>query len=139
MEAAGSVFPELAAGRTVFVLRLDPEKSPAGSPVSLYVREEASRTPLEPWEKARWWWSESKERRPQLLMFVAKRHKSRLARLREERHTGVSGSRASGRPSGAQSKVSDLDLDVVQVDHHDPLRDHEPPLPAPGHLTRNMR
>ena len=62
MEAAGSVFPELAAGRTVFVLRLDPEKSPAGSPVSLYVREEASRTPLEPWEKARWWWSESKER-----------------------------------------------------------------------------
>ena len=30
--------------------------------MSLYVREEASRTPLEPWEKARWWWSESKER-----------------------------------------------------------------------------
>ena len=68
MEAAGSVFPELAAGRTVFVLRLDPEKSPAGSPVSLYVREEASRTPLEPWEKARWWWSESKER-PSLVRF----------------------------------------------------------------------
>ena len=56
-----------------------------------------------------------------------------------KRHTGVSGSRASGRPSSAQSKVSDLDLDVVQVDHHDPLRDHESPLPAPGHLTRNMR
>ena len=69
MEAAGSVFPELAAGRTVFVLRLDPEKSPAGSPVSLYVREEASRTPLEPWEKARWWWSESKER-PQYANFL---------------------------------------------------------------------
>ena len=81
MEAAGSVFPELAAGRTVFVLRLDPEKSPAGSPVSLYVREEASRTPLEPWEKARWWWSESKERSKSTNVARVKK----VARLRTNR------------------------------------------------------
>ena len=41
---------------------LDPRIAQLESLVSLYVRDEASRTPLKPWEKARWWWSESKER-----------------------------------------------------------------------------
>ena len=41
---------------------LDPRIAQLDSLVSLYVRDEASRTPLKPWEKARWWWSESKER-----------------------------------------------------------------------------
>ena len=43
---------------------LDPRIAQLESLVSLYVRDEASRTPLKPWEKARWWWSESKERSP---------------------------------------------------------------------------
>ena len=70
---------------------LDPRIAQLESLVSLYVRDEASRTPLKPWEKARWWWSESKERSPRARAQLPAYGLSTLRRMAAWNHNDARG------------------------------------------------